>query len=75
MPTIAFSKTVTKEHLDRAIPALKAHFGLPADATNAQVMAEWEKMVIGQIKGIVRDYEARKAAEAAADAVKEINLA
>ena len=74
MATIAISKTISAAHLARAVPALKAHFGLPATATNAQVLAEWEKMVLAQLKGIVKSYEASIAAKTSTDAVTEIDL-
>ena len=74
MPALTISKTISAAHLARALPALKAHFGLPATATNVQVMAEWEKMVLAQLKGIVRTYEASEASKTATDGVTEIEL-
>lgn len=74
MATISISKTISAEHLARAIPALKAHFGLPDSATNNQVLAEWDKMVTAELRGIVKDYEARLAAKSASEAVTEISL-
>lgn len=74
MATITITRTISAPHLARAVTALRAHYGLPASATGAQVQAAWETESFARLKGIVKDYERRLAADSAADAVSEIDL-
>lgn len=72
MPTITLNIDVTNAELARVIPAVKAHLGLPEGASNATVQTEFRNLVRRQLIGIVKDFEQKAAATAAADAVTEI---
>lgn len=74
MATITITRTISAGDLARTVAALRAHFGMPAAATGAQVQAEWEKMAFAELRGIVKRYEQDAAAKTAADAVADIAL-
>lgn len=74
MATISFSRTISAGDVTRMSTALKAYFGMPANASNAAVQAEAEKAYFAWLVGIVKQYERDQAAKTAADAVTDISL-